>query len=48
MSSVLTVCTVNLAELKNVWSYTSAPPYVVISRCLIKHTVNSVRIRKTN
>jgi hypothetical protein len=37
---MLTVCTVNLAELKNVWNYTSAPPYVVTLRYLIKHTVN--------
>jgi len=39
-ASVHNVCTVNLAELKNVWSYTSAPPYVVTSRYLINHTVN--------
>ena len=32
--SMLNVCTVNLAELKNVWSYTSAPPYVATSRYL--------------
>jgi len=38
--SVLNVCTIYLAELKNVWSYTSAPPYVVTSRYLTKHTVN--------
>jgi hypothetical protein len=25
------------AEFKNVWSYTSTPPYVFMARCLIKH-----------
>jgi hypothetical protein len=38
--SMLNICTVNLAELWNVWSYTSAPPYVVTSRYLIKRTLN--------
>ena len=32
--------TVNIAELKKVWSCTSAPPYVVISPYLIEHKQN--------
>jgi hypothetical protein len=28
------------AEVKNVWSYTSTPPYVFVAWCLVKHRDN--------
>jgi len=28
------------AEVKNAWSDTSTPPYVLIAWCLIKHTIS--------
>jgi len=28
------------AEVKNVWSYTSTPPYVFTAWCLVKHRDN--------
>jgi hypothetical protein len=28
------------AEVKNAWSYTSAPPYVFMAQCLVEHRDN--------
>jgi len=28
------------AEIKNVWSYTSIPPYILMTWCLVKHRDN--------
>jgi hypothetical protein len=28
------------AEVKNVWSYTTLPPYVFMAWCLMKHRIN--------
>jgi hypothetical protein len=30
----------SVGEVKNVWNYTSIPPYVIIAWCIIKHKDN--------
>jgi len=33
----LTTLTQSSTEVRNAWSYTSTPPYVFMTRCLVKH-----------